>query len=292
MDAFASESFRARAHACLSSRGRSRSACANTCPLMHLLCPHSKLWAKWPRDYLHWKTLESTARRMQLQRFPLGEREETRYAGPRASEAPRGSWRVQEVAMFALSTGPLCLPPAARPEAPAQPQSLTRDGLFLSISRRGYVYKVTFNVSAAMWQSSHVYWTMLELCLESLMGQYLSPQILGAVWDGRNLFAQQVTRSSLPAAFKLRPRKTASRGVLRPSSERRGTLACPATGPWRRHGRDSKGSCVTLGHSLHPELSRSGTCRATTDTGGSVSADHGPLRRERKHLKPDRFCPR
>lgn len=42
---------------------------------------------------------------------------------------------------------------------------------------------------------------------------FTSPPILGVVQDGRNLFAQQVTRSSLPAAFKLRPRKTASQGV-------------------------------------------------------------------------------
>lgn len=51
--------------------------------------PHLQFWAKW--YYLHWKTLESTARRMQLKHFPLGKHAETRYAGPQASEALRGS---------------------------------------------------------------------------------------------------------------------------------------------------------------------------------------------------------
>lgn len=119
MDAFASDSFwmhtRLLVHAHLSSCGCSRTACANTWLQTHLLCPHLKFWAKWPRYYLHWKTLESTARRMQLKHFPLSKRAERRYAGPRASEAPRGSWRVQEVAMFALSTLPLCPPPSCLP---------------------------------------------------------------------------------------------------------------------------------------------------------------------------------
>lgn len=37
--------------------------------------PHLKFWAKW--YYLHWKTLESTVRHMQLKHFPLGKRAET-----------------------------------------------------------------------------------------------------------------------------------------------------------------------------------------------------------------------
>lgn len=39
------------------------------------------------------------------------------------------------------------------------------------------------------------------------------PQALRAAQDGRNLFTQQVTHSSLPAAFKLCPKKTASHGA-------------------------------------------------------------------------------
>lgn len=142
-------------HAPLSSCSCSRKACANTCLQMHLLCPRWRFWAKWPRYYLHWKTLESPVRLMQLKHFPLGKRAETWHAGPRASEALGGSWRVQEVAMLALSTLPLCPPPAAPPGAFRQPASLTRDGLFLSILRGGYVYKVTFNVSTSLWGSSH-----------------------------------------------------------------------------------------------------------------------------------------
>lgn len=72
-----------------------------------------KVLAKW--YYWHWKTLESTVRCTQLKHFPLSKRAETRYAGPQASEALRGSWRVQEVAMFALSTLPLCLPLSCSP---------------------------------------------------------------------------------------------------------------------------------------------------------------------------------
>lgn len=120
-------------HAHLISCGCSRSACANTCLQMHLLCPHLKFQAKRPRHYLPWKTLENIARCTQLKHFPFSKRAETRSAGPRASEALRGSWRVQEVAMFSLSTLPLCPPPAACPGAFKQPKSLTRDGLFLSI---------------------------------------------------------------------------------------------------------------------------------------------------------------
>lgn len=120
-------------HAHLSSCGCSRSTCANTCLQMHLLCPHLKSWAKWPRHYLPWKTLENTVRCTQLKRFPFRKRAETRSAEHRASEALRGSWRVQEVAMFSLRTLPLCPPPAACSGAFKQPESFTRDGLFLSI---------------------------------------------------------------------------------------------------------------------------------------------------------------
>lgn len=118
--------------------------------------------------------------------------------------------------MFALSTLPLCVPPAAHPGAFRQPKSLTRDGLFLSVLRRDYVYKVTFNVSTSMQGSSCLHWTVPELYLGVTGGATVllyPPQTLGVVQDGRNLFAQQVTHSSLPAAFKLCPRKTASQGV-------------------------------------------------------------------------------
>lgn len=256
MDAFASDSFwahtRLLVHARLSSCGCSRSSCANTCPQMHLLCPHLKFWAKWPGYYLHWKTLESTARCMRLKRFPLGKRAEARYAGHRASEAPRGSWRVQEAAMFALSTLPLCPPPAARPAAFRQPESLTRDGLFLSILRRGYVYKATFNVSTAVRGSGCVYWAVPERCWESLVGEmrFISPRIPGVVQDGRNLFAQQVTRSSLPDAFKLCPRKTASQGVASAKFRVQRHLGMPVSGATekaprgqQRQLRDARGTC-------------------------------------------------
>lgn len=139
----------------LSSCSCSRKARANICLQMHLLCPHWRFWAKWPRYYLHWETLESTVSLTQLKHLLLGKHAETWHARPRASEAQRGSWRVQEVAMLALSTLLLCPHPAAPPGAFRQPGSLTRDGLFLSILRRGYVYKVTFNVSTSLWGSSH-----------------------------------------------------------------------------------------------------------------------------------------
>lgn len=149
---------------------------------MHLLCPHWRFWAKWPRYYLHWRTLESTVSLMQLKHLPLGKRAETWHARPRAPEALRGSWRVQEVAMLALSTLPLCPHPAAPPGAFRQPGSLTRDGLFLSILRGGYIYKVTFNVSTSLWGSSHTQWAVPKLCLELLVGQiyfYIPPD----TWD-------------------------------------------------------------------------------------------------------------
>lgn len=82
---------------------------------MHLLWFRLKLRAKLPRYYLHWKPLESTARHTQLRAFPLGKRAEMRHAGPRGAGALRGSSRVQEAAMFALYTLPLCPPTAAHP---------------------------------------------------------------------------------------------------------------------------------------------------------------------------------
>lgn len=141
MDAFASDSLGAQTPTCAHTSELlqlSRGCRANTCPQMHLLCPRLQLRAKWPRYYLHWKTLESTARHTQLKAFPLGKCAEMRHAGPRGAGAPRGSGRVQEAAMFALCTLPLCPPTAARPGAFGQPESLTRDRLFPSILRRDY----------------------------------------------------------------------------------------------------------------------------------------------------------
>lgn len=167
-------------HAPLSSCSCSRKACANTCLQMHLLCPHGRFWAKWPRYYLHWKTLESTVRLMQLKYFPLSKRAETWYAGPRAPKALRGSWRVQEVAMLALSTLPLCPHPAAPPGAFRLPGSLTRDGLFLSILRGTTFTKSLLLCQPLCEDQSHTMDCARDV--ELLVGQiyfYIPPDIWG-----------------------------------------------------------------------------------------------------------------
>ena len=89
---------------------------------------------------------------------------------------------------------------------------------------------------------------------------FISPQILGVVQDGRNLFAQQVTRSSLPAAFKLRPRKTASQGVASAKFRVQRHLGVPfsratekALQGQQRQLRDTRGT-----HRVHRALTQRG----------------------------------
>lgn len=227
--------------------------------------------------------LESAVRLMQLKHFPLGKHAETWYARPWASEALRGSWRVQEVA----STLPLCPHPAAPPGAFRQPGSITRDGLFLSILRRGYVYKVTFNVSTSLWGSSHTPWTVPELCLEVLVGQiyfYIPTRHSGLFKMGGICSPSRWPTAASQPLLTQAQSKQPPRVLLQPSSE--GCM--PFSGAF---AGTAKAAVWHRGPTMSAELSHSRVCWVTTDTRAFVSSDCRPLRQEGKHLKPDKFHP-
>lgn len=85
---------------------------------------------------------------------------------------------------------------------------------------------------------------------------FYPPQTFGVVQDGRNLLTQQVIRSSLPATFNLRPKKTASQGAAPAKLGVRQRLGVPFSGAMERHCRDIQGSCGTPRDTPCPQSSR------------------------------------